>query len=292
MVGCPGPSMGVKKVALSVARCLIQLSPRLSQSSCRCLLKMLLWGSRFFVDSTVQVLVFDLSQCVGATCLRNLASPVQSSPVFFVALGEKVVWFSLVVVVVVVVVVGSDVLFTRVSATFARYFSYGLRGRFSNGLSKKTLHVDCTGASFDRLFSRHLQGHFRAACLGDSATADQQNLFGLHTRVVSRNQMVRTPAHANPPQHTRLPSGKNTREPDQHCTHASQMIRTPGHPLTRTRSALHTCLAQGKNSSRAPAQHCTHACQTCARSALRARLHTCAPAQHCTRASSAHMPKW
>ena len=88
----------------------------------------------------------------------------------------------------------------------------------------------------------------------------------------------------------------------QHCTHASLMGRTPAHSLTRTRSALHTCLAQGKNTrSRAPAQHCTHACQmvrtpTHMRPPSHAPLRTClahpltrtrprAPAQHCTHGS-------
>ena len=86
--------------------------------------------------------------------------------------------------------------------------------------------------------------------------------------------------------HTRQPKAKNTRAraPTQHCTHASQMVRTPAHlhPLS---AAHHT---NGKNTrSRAPAQHCTHA--------TRSALHTCmpnnkntrsrAPAQHCAHAS-------
>ena len=168
-------------------------------------------------------------------------------------------------------------------------------------------------------------------------------------------QLVRTTAHAHPLSTAHMPAkwypftrtrsalhtcqanGKNTRSraPAQQCTHAWQMVRTPvhahplstahmpgkwyEHPLTRTRSALHTCLPNRKNTRpRAPAQHCTHARQM-VRTPAHAhplRLQTCqangkntrsrAPSQHCTHVcqmvrtpvhahplSSAHMPaKW
>ena len=164
--------------------------------------------------------------------------------------------------------------------------------------------------------------------------------------------MVRTPAQAHPLSIAHMPAkwsrqsapaehcacqpnGKNTRSSAsaQHCTHASQLVRTPAqaHPLSTAhmpgkcyklplkcvRSALHTCLANGKNTrSSAAAQHCTHASQMVPPKCARSALHTCQPsgkntrssasAQHCTHASqlvrtpaqahplsTAHMPgKW